>query len=140
LNIKKGGISMDTTATKRGPARTVDDYLASIPKDQRAALEKLRRTISEAVPDAVETISYRIPIYKYLGMLVGFAAFKDHCSFMVMSPAVILAHKGELGAFKTTTGTVHFTPKEPLPAALVIKLVTARIRENEERRKKRRKK
>ena len=69
------------------PAASVDDYLAAVPEDARAALEKLRKTIKAAAPGATEVISYQIPAYRYHGLLVGFAAFKDHCTFHVMSPA-----------------------------------------------------
>jgi uncharacterized protein YdhG (YjbR/CyaY superfamily) len=69
---------------KRTPAKTVDEYHANVPEDQRDALEKLRKTIKAAAPKATEVSSYQIPVYKHHGMLVGFAPFKEHCSFMVV--------------------------------------------------------
>ncbi len=112
---------------------SIDDYLATLPEDKRAALEKLRRIIRTAVPDATEVISYRIPTYKYHGkLLVGFAAFKDHCSFFVMSTNVMRAHAVELKSYDVTKSGIHFPVNKPLPAALVKKLVKARIAENEE--------
>jgi len=114
-------------------ATSIDDYLEEVPEEARAALEKLRKVIRTAAPKAVETISYRIPTYKYHGMLVGFAAFKNHLSFFVMSPSLMEAHRDELKAYETAKATIHFTADKPLPAALVKKLVKARIEENEAR-------
>ena len=69
--------------SKKTAARNIDEYLELVQsKESRVALEKLRRTIKSVVPDAVETISYQIPTFKYQGrMLVSFAAFSEHCSF-----------------------------------------------------------
>ncbi|MBI1903792.1 MAG: DUF1801 domain-containing protein [Planctomycetia bacterium] len=121
---------------RRTPATNVDDYLAAVPIRARAALEKLRQTIRAAAPKATEVISYQVPIFKLDGGLVGFAAFENHCSFFVMSPAVMKAHQDDLKPYSTAAGTVHFAPDRPLPAALVKKLVKARIKENEARVKK----
>jgi len=113
------------------PARTVDDYLAALPEEARATLEKLRKTIKAAAPRADEVISYQIPTYKYHGPLVAFAAFKNHCSFYVMSSSFLDAHKDELKAYDTAKGTIRFPIGKPLPAALVKKLVKARMEDNE---------
>jgi uncharacterized protein YdhG (YjbR/CyaY superfamily) len=118
------------------PAKDVDGYLAAVSAEARAALEKLRKTIRAAAPKATETISYRIPVFKYQGPLVGFAAFKKHCSFFPMSPAVMAAHRRELQGYETSKGTIRFAADKPLPATLVRKMVRARVRENEARRKK----
>lgn len=115
---------------------TVDDYLAPLPEEVRDALSRLRKLIMAAAPGAEETMSYRVPTYKYKGPLVGFAAFKDHCSFFAMSPAVMEAYKRELKGYYTSKGTIRFTVDKPLPAALVKKLVRARIKENEAHLKK----
>ena len=112
--------------------QTVDDYLAALPEEARATLEKIRKTIKAVAPDATEVISYQIPMYKYHGMLVGFAAFKDHCSFFPGANPVA-TFKDELKAYKTSKGTIRFPIGKPLPATLVKKLVKARIAENEER-------
>jgi uncharacterized protein YdhG (YjbR/CyaY superfamily) len=117
--------------TKRSPARDVDEYLAAVPAEAWAALEKLRKTIKAAAPAATETISYQIPAYKYHGPLVSFAAFPGHCSFFVQSPSVMEAHRDELEPYDTSKGTIRFPASKPLPAALVKKLVKARIKENE---------
>jgi len=123
---------MKKTDPKSAPAKNVDEYLAGLPKEARATLEKLRRTIKAAAPMAAEGISYQMPMYKHHGMVVGFAAFKDHCSIFPGS-AVMDAHKDELQRYNTSKGTIRFSASKPLPAALVRKLVKARIRENEAR-------
>jgi uncharacterized protein YdhG (YjbR/CyaY superfamily) len=117
-------------------AKDVDEYLAGVPKEARATLEKLRKTIKAAAPMASEVISYQMPMYKHQGMLIGFAAFKDHCSIFPGS-AVMDAHKEELKRYDTSKGTIRFPAGKPLPAALVKKLVKARIKENEARAEKR---
>ena len=118
------------------PTRDVDDYLAALPEDSRATLKRLRKTIRAAAPKSVEKISYRMPMYSYLGMLVGIAAFKDHCSLFI-GPSVIKAHKDLLKRYDTSKGTIRFPIDKPLPVTLVKKLVKARIRENEARFRKR---
>ncbi|OGS56334.1 MAG: hypothetical protein A3K60_08300 [Euryarchaeota archaeon RBG_19FT_COMBO_56_21] len=118
--------------TKAPPAKDVDDYLASVSEQARVTLEKLRRIIIAAAPEAKEIISWRMPMYYYHGMLVGFAAFKDHLSFFPGS-SVMKKHEGELKNYDTAKGTIHFPMNKPLPAALVKKLVKARIKENEAR-------
>jgi uncharacterized protein YdhG (YjbR/CyaY superfamily) len=119
------------------PARTVDDYLAAVPKDALAVLKKIRRTIKAAAPKAEETISYQIPTFKYHGPLVFFAAFKNHCSFYVVSKSIMKEFGTELKPYDTSGTTIHFSAKKPLPAALVRKIVKARIEENETRVRKR---
>lgn len=116
-------------------ALTIDDYLAAVPKDARAALEKLRKTIQTAAPEATETISYQVPTFKHHGGLVAFAAFPDHCSFFVMSPKVMRTHAAELKGYQLGKATISFPADKPLPSALVTKLVKARIAENQAVRK-----
>ena len=123
---------MRKTDAKSAPARNVDEYLAGVPKEARATLEKLRQTIKAAAPMASEVISYQMPMYKQNGMVVGFAAFKNHCSIFPGS-AVMDAYKEELKPYDTSKGTIRFPADKPLPAALVKKLVRARIKENEAR-------
>ena len=127
---------MTSTETRTTVAQDVDDYLSRLPQDSRAALEKLRRTIKSVVPDAVEVISYQIPTFKYQGrMLVSYAAFSEHCSFFPGARPIEI-HRNELKAYQTSKGTIRFPIDKPLPAALVKKLVKARIAENEAREKK----
>jgi uncharacterized protein YdhG (YjbR/CyaY superfamily) len=89
---------------------TIDEYLAGVPE---------------------ETIGWQMPMFKYQGMLVGFAAFQEHCSFFPMSAVLVEAHMDELAAYDTSKGTIRLKPGKPLPAALVKKLVKERIKENE---------
>jgi uncharacterized protein YdhG (YjbR/CyaY superfamily) len=113
-------------------ADPVDDFLAKLPEPQRAALEDLRRAIRAAAPGSTELINYGVPMFRLNGRnLVSFAAGKDHCSFYVQSPAVMDAHAADLTGFKTSKGTVQFTPDGPIPVEMVTKLVKARIAENE---------
>jgi uncharacterized protein YdhG (YjbR/CyaY superfamily) len=108
-------------------AKTVDDYLAALSEDKRAALQRLRKLILAAAPGAEECISYQMPSFRYKGkVLVWFAAAKGHCAFY--PGAVIEEFIEELKNFNTSKGTIRFQPEKPLPAALVRKLVRARIR------------
>jgi len=114
---------------------TIDEYLATLSEDRRAALEQLRRTIRAAAPDAEECISYRLPAFRLNGrMLVAFGAATNHCAFYPMSARTVAAHATELAGWATSKGTIRFQPDAPLPAALVRKLVRARIVENERAR------
>jgi len=113
---------------------TVDEYLSRVPEPARATLKKVRALIrSVAPPEATEGISYGIPTFKYKGMLASFAAFSDHCSlFPGAGPTV--EFKNELKNFQTSKGTIRFAPDKPLPAALLKRLVKARIAENERKK------
>jgi uncharacterized protein YdhG (YjbR/CyaY superfamily) len=116
---------------KSAPLRTIDQYLATLTDEKRAALEKLRRAIKSAAPEAEECISYQMPAFRLAGkMLVGFRAAANHCAFYPMSSITVESHKSELKNYDTTKGTIRFQPQKPLPAALVRKLVKARIAEN----------
>ncbi len=117
---------------KMSPAKTIDEYLRALPEDVRMALEKLYKAIKSAAPDAEEVISYGMPAFKHHGMLVYFAAFKDHCSFFPGSSQIVQLYD-ELKSFKTSKGTIQFTIDKPLPVALVKKIVRARMEENEAR-------
>jgi uncharacterized protein YdhG (YjbR/CyaY superfamily) len=112
-------------------ARDIDEYLAALSEAERTALEKLRKTIRAAAPRAEECISYGVPAFRMKRMLVGFGASKKHCSFYLMSSTTIDAHAKELEGYDTSKGTIRFRADEPLPAALVRKLVKARIAEND---------
>ncbi|MGH7571385.1 MAG: iron chaperone [Gemmatimonadota bacterium] len=115
-------------------AKTIDEYLAALSEDKRAALENLRKTIRAAAPKAEERISYQLPAFYQDGMLVGFGATANHCSFYLMSTSTMEAHEAELRDYDTSKGTIRFQADRPLPAALVRKLVKARIAENASRR------
>lgn len=107
---------------------SVDEYLANVPEPGRSTLNRIRAIIRSVVPaESTEAISYGIPTFKYNGSLVAFAAFKNHCSFFPMSGSVIAAFRKELKDFQTSKGTLRFPLDKPLPAALVKKLVRARM-------------
>lgn len=109
---------------------SIDEYLARVSDEQRAALEKLRQTIRAAAPKAEECISYSLPAFRLNGVLVGFGATANHCALYPMSGTVVETYEKELARFDTSKGTIRFQPDRPLPAALVRKLVKARIAEN----------
>ena len=109
---------------------TIDEYLAALGEDKRAALEKLRKTIRAAAPKAEECISYQLAAFRQNGMLVAFGATANHCAFYLMSSSTVEAHKDELKDYDTSKGTIRFQADKPLPVALVRKLVKARIAEN----------
>jgi len=112
--------------------RNIDEYLAGVPEPARGTLGKVRAVIrSAAPPETTEGISYGMPAFKYKGPLVAFAAFSDHCSLFPMNPSVIEAFKNELKGFQTSKGTIRFPVDKPLSAALIKKLVKARIAQNE---------
>jgi uncharacterized protein YdhG (YjbR/CyaY superfamily) len=111
--------------------KTVDEYLAIVPEPARTTLTKIRATIRAAAPkEATEGISYGMPMFKYKGMLVGFAAFSKHCS-LFPGAGPIAELQEELKSFPISKGTIQFPMDKPLPAALVKKLVKARVAENE---------
>ena len=122
LSRKETGIAAPTS---------VEDYLASLPEGPRAALEKLRKTIKAAAPEATETISYQMPAFKDHGrFLMSYAAFKHHCSLFPASKAVIEALGDELKPYFTGKGTIRFHADKLLPAALVKRIVKVRLEEN----------
>lgn len=112
------------------PAKNVDVYLASAPRELRTVLENLRAAIKAAAPKAEELISYQIPTYKYHGPLVHFVARESYCSFIAVSKTVLEKFKTALAGFDTSGTTIHFTAKKPIPAALVKKIVKVRAAEN----------
>jgi uncharacterized protein YdhG (YjbR/CyaY superfamily) len=89
--------------------------------------------MQSAAPKTTEGIGYAVPTFYQDGLLVSYSFSKNHCSFHIMSPAVAGAHASDLKPYDTTTATIRFRPEKPLPAALVRKLVKARIAENETR-------
>ena len=122
---------------KTAEPKTVREYLARVPPEQRAALEKLRQTIKAVVPAAAEVISYQIPTFKLDGRrLVSYAAFKNHCSFFP-GAGPVERYQEELKSYRTSKGTIQFSPEDPLPVALIKKLVRTRVELNEAARNKR---
>ncbi len=115
--------------------RSVDEYLASVPEPARSTLGKIRAAIkSAAPPEAVETISYRMPAIRYKGVLVWYAAFANHCS-LFPTASVVEAFKHELKDFSTSRGTIQFPTDKSLPTALVKKIVKARVAQIEAKKR-----
>lgn len=117
----------------RPAAKTVDEYLAGTPEPARSTLEHIRKVIWSVVPkETTEVISYRIPMFKYRGMLVGYAAFAKHCSLFPTGSGVIEKFSKELKNYSTNKGTIRFPPDKPLPDGLIRKIIKARVAENRE--------
>ncbi len=108
---------------------TVDAYLTAVPEPYRTTLVRLRGIIRAAAPDATEQISYGIPSYKLGRPLVSFGAFKNHCSLFGMSGALYDRLGDAVTAWRTSKGTIQFTPDHPLPEALVRKIIEIRLNE-----------
>jgi len=127
-----------------GTAKTapthIDEYIAGFPQDVQDMLEKMRKTIRRAAPDAEETISYRIPTFKLKGPLVYFAAFKAHIGFYPVTSAVKEKFKKELSIYERAKGTVRFPLDKPIPYTLIGRIVKFRVKENMERAEARRQK
>lgn len=119
-----------------GDARRIAAYLAKLDPKKRAALEKLRAQVKAAAPGAVEAIAWSMPAFRQDGVILCYAAWKDHCS-IYPGGAVSKAFATELAGFSLDKGTIRFTPENPLPAALVAKIVKARIDEIERKKTKR---
>ena len=126
--MKKRKSSRRSSAAKaKKPPKNFAEYLAAAPQPARSALRKMRAAIHSAAPrGATETISYRIPAFKYKGILVWFAAFSNHCS-LFPTAAVIAEFKDDLKSYSTSKGTIHFSLDKPLPIALIKKIVRARV-------------
>ena len=112
---------------KKGP-ETIDEYIAAQPEQVRGLLERLRTAIRQAVPGAEEVISYQMPAFRLKGVLVFFAAFKNHIGFYPTSSG-IKAFRKELASYETSKGAIRFPLDKPLPIALVKKIVKFRVSE-----------
>ena len=112
----------------------IDRYLAGLPEPKRTTLEELRRTILGIVPDAEQCISYGLPAFRWRGQVIaGFAAFKNHLSFLPFSGSVLGQLPDEVASYGGTKSALHFPVDRPLPQSLVEKLVEVRRREIQER-------
>ncbi|OFX55506.1 MAG: hypothetical protein A2046_09860 [Bacteroidetes bacterium GWA2_30_7] len=107
----------------------INQYLLDFPKEIQILLEQLRTTIKESAPEAEEVISYNMPALKFHGILVYYAAYKNHIGFYPTSSGIV-AFKNELSSYKTSKGTVQFPLNKPLPLDLITKIVKFRIKEN----------
>mgnify|MGYP003471526707 CR=1 FL=1 len=113
--------------------KNFDEYLANQPEKNREALAKLRRLVRKLVPEAEEKISYGMPMYKFHGMLVGFAGYKNHIGFY--PGAIVERFADELKDFKTSKGTIQFLVDKPIPDELLKRIIEARVEENLNRKK-----
>jgi uncharacterized protein YdhG (YjbR/CyaY superfamily) len=111
-------------------ASEIDEYLRAVDEPKRSILQALRRTILEIVPHAEQGISYRVPAFRVDGKVVaGFAAFKDHLSYLPFSGSVLGQLGDELRGYTMTKSSLHFPVDRPLPKALVKKLIAVRLDE-----------
>ena len=122
-------------ATSKNQFKTMDEYIAKLPKNVRDVLEELRRVIRESAPEAKEAISYQMPTFKLNGNLVHFAAWKNHIGFYPGGSSAIEAFKKELAPFKQAKGTVQFPLDKPIPFDLVKKIVKFRVKQNLSKKK-----
>jgi uncharacterized protein YdhG (YjbR/CyaY superfamily) len=113
--------------------KTIDEYMSYLPENKLLALEHIREMVRTLVPQVEEVISYQIPIFKYHGHLVGFAAFKNHCSFFTCNGSTLERFKDELHGYDYVKSGIHFTPEKPLPDDLLKRIILCRIQENEEK-------
>jgi uncharacterized protein YdhG (YjbR/CyaY superfamily) len=117
--------------TNRLLSASFNEYMQALPEKERIVLEELRNAVRSMVPDAEEVISYGIPTFKCNGKLIGFAAFKNHCSLFPLNSTLTTELSEHLKDYKTSPGTIQFTVDKPLPVSLIKKIVMARMRENE---------
>lgn len=115
--------------------KTMDEYINTFPQDVQRILNELRQTIKETAPQAEETINYQIPTFTLHGNLVHFAALKNHIGFYP-TPSGMEAFKQELSAYKGAKGSVQFPIDQPLPLPLIRNIVKYRVKENLERKQK----
>jgi uncharacterized protein YdhG (YjbR/CyaY superfamily) len=139
-SVKNASVKPATPARRQAAEKTsdapksIDEYLATVPEPARTTLNTIRATIRSAVPpEATEVISYRIPAFKYKGMLVCYGAFSDHCSLFPGS-GIIETFADELKRYQISKGTIQFPLDKPLPATLLKKIVKARVEANEKKK------
>ena len=111
--------------------KTVEDYMSALAPDTRAILEEVRKTIAKAAPKAEEVISYNMPAFRLHGMLVWYAAFKNHIGLYPRASGIEVFKK-ELSGYKMAKGSVQFPIDEPMPLSLITKIVKYRVKENME--------
>jgi uncharacterized protein YdhG (YjbR/CyaY superfamily) len=115
--------------TSKKSFKTIDEYITTFPKNVQAILKEFRRAVREAAPNSEETISYQMPAFKQNGILVWFAAFKNHIGFFPKVSA-IEAFKDELSDYELSKGTIRFPLNKPIPYDLVKRIVMFRVKEN----------
>jgi uncharacterized protein YdhG (YjbR/CyaY superfamily) len=117
-------------------AEEVDEYLRGVEEPKRSTLQALRRTILEIVPDAEQVISYRVPAFRVAGRTVaGFAAFRDHLSYLPFSGSVLPQLSDQLRGYTMTKSALHFPADRALPKTLINKLIAVRLAEIRQRQR-----
>ena len=114
--------------------KNIDHYISTFPKDIQQILQEIRTTIHKAAPEAEEAISYQIPTFKLNGNLVHFAAWKNHIGFYP-TPSGTKEFEKELSKYERAKGSIQFPLNEPIPLALITKIVKFRLKENEKKGK-----
>jgi uncharacterized protein YdhG (YjbR/CyaY superfamily) len=132
-NRSKKIVAGSCVATHRKVFDNIDEYIATFPKNVQSILEELRQAIRESAPEAQETISYQMPAFKLNGILLWFAAYKNHVGFYPKTSA-IEAFKEELSGYEVSKGTIRFPIDKPVPFNLVKKIVRYRVKENLEKK------
>jgi len=122
-------------AANKREFKTVDEYIGTFPEDVRTILNELRQAIKESAPEAEETINYQIPTFTLHGNLVHFAAFQNHIGFYP-TPSGMEAFRKELASYKGAKGSIQFPIDRPLPLVLIPRIVEYRVKENIERKQK----
>jgi uncharacterized protein YdhG (YjbR/CyaY superfamily) len=115
--------------TKKTTPQTIDEYIAGFPKDIQAILQKIRKIVKNAAPEAQEKISYQMPTFYLNGNLVHFAAFKHHVGFYP-TPSGTQKFQKEISKYKAAKGSIQFPLDEPIPYDLIAKIVEFRVKEN----------
>jgi uncharacterized protein YdhG (YjbR/CyaY superfamily) len=129
--MKKQKPQRHSNAKRTTARKTVDQYLAAVPEPARSSLKEVRAAIRAAAPaKTTEIISYGMPMYKYKGRLIGFAAYPKHCSLFLATPSLLKLFQDELSRYEISKGTIRFPADKPLPASLVKKIVKARVAQN----------
>jgi uncharacterized protein YdhG (YjbR/CyaY superfamily) len=130
--IKRAPKNLAKTAPGGADLAAVEAYLAKVPEPARGTLESVRAAIRSAAPAAAtEVISYGMPAFRYEGVLVSYATFKDHCSFFPMSAVILDEFAEDVKSYRTSKGTLQFPLDTPLPASLVGNIVRVRVMQNE---------
>jgi len=114
---------------KKSRFSTIDEYISSYPEDVQEILQKLRKAIKTLAPNSIETISYQIPTFKLNGILVHFAAYKNHIGFYP-TPSAINEFQNEFGNFEFSKGSIKFPIRKPIPMNLIKRIVEFKIKEN----------
>jgi uncharacterized protein YdhG (YjbR/CyaY superfamily) len=115
--------------------KTVDEYFSVLPANTKSILEEVRNTIKHAPPQAMEVISYNMPAFKLKGVLVYYAAQKNHIGFYPTASSIVV-FKNDLSAYKYSKGAIQFPLEEPIPLYLISKIVKFRVQEDQEKAKK----